>query len=270
MQHPAPPLVLFFESFDPSGSGNLPADAVTCAALGGHALSVVTAVRVQDTANIEEVRAMPPDFIDDQARCLLEDMSVRAIKAGPLYSTDAVRVLAQIAADYNQLPLILQLGTPLETDTPEDSDPEDVLAAVFELLLPQADLVIAEHQLLAHWQTDGILPAASGAPADALLKYGAQWVLTTGAQLRPGQHAHLLQGPEQALFNWLWQPPATRLSDADGPLACAATLELARGQPMPQAIEIALEKSALLLAATFQPGMGYRIIDRSLPNSRHD
>ncbi|MDX3893773.1 bifunctional hydroxymethylpyrimidine kinase/phosphomethylpyrimidine kinase [Pusillimonas sp.] len=264
MPSPDPTLVLFFGPFDPSGSGNLPADAVTCASLGGHALSVVTAIHVQDTASIEDVCAMTPEFIDDQARCLLEDMNVQAIKAGPLYSTDAVRVLAQIAADYSQLPLVLQLGTPLDTGAADDSDPEEVLAAIFELLLPQADLVLAEHGLLAHWQTDGILPAIeNGTPAMALRRFGAQWVLTTGTPIRPGQGAHLLHGPEQATFNWLWQPPSTRLSDSDGPLACAATLELARGLPMPHAVDSALKKVAHLATATFQPGMGYRIIDRS-------
>lgn len=267
MQHPDPTLVLFFGPFDPSGSGDLPADAITCAALGGHALSVATAVHVQDTASIEDVCLMTPEFIDDQARCLLEDMNVQAIKAGPLYTTDAVRVLAQIAADYSQLPFVLQLATPLETDAAEDADPEDVLSAVFELLLPQADLVLAEHQLLVHWQSDGLLPSTeSNAPADALRRYGAQWTLTTGAPIRPGQQAHLLQGPEQATFNWLWQSPGARLSNIDGPLACAATLELARGLPMPQAVEAALRKSAPHAAATFQPGMGYRIINRV----RHD
>lgn len=243
----------------------MPADAISCAALGGHALSVVTAVHVQDTAGIEDIHLMSAEFIDDQARCLLEDMNVKAIKAGPLYTTDSVRVLAQIAADYNHLPLVLQLSQPLETAPDEDSEPEDVLAAIFQLLLPQADLVVAEHSLLARWQSDGILANADDvSPAKLLQQYGAPWVLTTGTPLRPGQSALLLQGPEQATFNWLSQPAGTRLADADGPLACAATLELAHEHPMPLTIENAVKKSAPLTSATFQPGMGYRIIDRSI------
>ena len=264
VQHPDPTLVLFLGPFDPSGSGGLPADAVSCAALGGHALSVVTAVHVQDTAGIEDVSLMAPELIDDQARCVLEDMNVQAIKAGPFYSTDAVRVLAQIAADYSHLPLLLQLGSPLETDAAEDADPEEVLAALFELVLPQTDLAMVEHGLLAHWQADGLLPLSDNTtPAQILRDYGAEWVLTTGATIRPGQAAHLLHGPEQATFNWLSQPPVTRLMDSEGPLACAATLELARGLPMPQAIENALQKAARVASATFQPGMGYRIINRT-------
>lgn len=264
MQHPVPSLVLFFESFDPSGSSNLPADAVSCAVLGGHALSVVTAVHVQDTAGIEDIHLLSPEFIDDQARCLLEDMNVQAIKAGPLYTTDSVRVLAQIAADYNHLPLVLQLGQPLEAAPDEDSEPEDILEALFQLLLPQADLAVAEHNLLAHWQSDGLLADADHTdPAKLLQRYGVPWVLTTGSPLRPGQNAYLLQGPEQATFNWLSQPAGSRLIDADGPLACAATLELAKSIPMPEAIENAVKKAARLTSTTFQPGMGYRIIDRS-------
>src|SRR3546814_4580447 len=67
---PSPPLVLIFGPFDPSGSSNLPADAVTCALLGGHALSVLTGTHVQDTAGIEEIHSATFDLIDDQARCL--------------------------------------------------------------------------------------------------------------------------------------------------------------------------------------------------------
>src|SRR3546814_10405059 len=87
---PSPPLVLIFGPFDPSGSSNLPADAVTCALLGGHALSVLTGTHVQDTAGIEEIHSATFDLIDDQARCLLEDMAVGAMKAGPLYTIESV------------------------------------------------------------------------------------------------------------------------------------------------------------------------------------
>ena len=110
MQASTPPIILIFGPFDPSGSSSLPADAVTCAALGGHALSALTAIHVQDTASTEDIQPIAPELIDDQARCVLEDMSVQAIKVGPLYTSESVSVLAQIAADYNHVPLVLHLG----------------------------------------------------------------------------------------------------------------------------------------------------------------
>ncbi len=57
-------------------------------------------------------------------------------------------------------------------------------------------------------------------------------------------------------------PPA-RLLDADGPLACAITAELARGSSGQTAVESALSATALLNSRSFQPGMGHRLINRS-------
>jgi hydroxymethylpyrimidine/phosphomethylpyrimidine kinase len=260
-----PTVVLVVGPFDPSGSGNLPADAVTCAGLGAHALSTITAVHVQDTISTEDIQLMPAELIDDQARCLLEDMNIQAIKVSGLYSIESVQVLAQIAADYAHVPLVLHLGALPDTTILEDEDPDDIMAALFELLLPQTDLVLAEHSLIAHWKTDGPLQRTSAdSPAQALLEHGAQWVLSTSFPIRPGQSAYLLHGPEQATFNWKRPaPPPTHSSNANGPLSCALTIELGKGVAMPKAVENALALAGPLAANTFQPGMGSRLINRS-------
>lgn len=260
-----PPLVLIFGPFDPSGSGSLPADAVTLAALGCHALSVLTAVQVHDTAGIESIEPLSPEIIDDQARCMLEDMSVQAFKVGPLYTTEAVSVLAQIAADYSHVPLVLQLSTPPPESLFEDWDAEDVHMAICELLLPQTDIVVADHMLLERMQSQGLLAGArsgSGSPARALLDYGAEWVLSTAAPLRPGQQGHVLQGQRQETSSWPWDAPVARTADADGPLACAITAQLARCMPVVQAVDAAITLAGPLSRRVFQPGMGQRIINR--------
>lgn len=259
----SPPIVLLYGPFDPSGSGCLPADAITCSTLGAHALGTVTALHVQDTANIEEIQAIPAELIDDQARCLLEDMHVKAIKAGPLYTTDSVRVLAQIAADYPDVPLLLQLQIAPQALHSDDFDPDDAINATFELLLPQADLVLVDDSVLIQWVADGLLPRRKAAPAKTLMQFGAKWVLTTGTALRPGQRGYVLQGPEQTVTNWPWAPPALRVSDQNGPLSCALTVELARGLTVPQATESALQLNASLTSRTFRPGMGAQLFNRS-------
>ncbi|MBC7203837.1 MAG: bifunctional hydroxymethylpyrimidine kinase/phosphomethylpyrimidine kinase [Pusillimonas sp.] len=254
---------MLYGPFDPSGSGCLPADAITCSTLGAHALSTVTALHVQDTANIEEIQAVAAELIDDQARCLLEDMHVQAIMAGPLYTTDAVRVLAQIAADYPDVPLLLQLRTAPQAIESDDFDPEDAISATFELLLPQTDLVVADESVLTQWVADGLLPRRGTSAAETLMQFGAKWVLTTNTPLRPGQRAYVLQGPEQTLKSWPWTPPAHRISNQNGPLGCALTVELARGRTVPQATESALSLAAPFGARTFRPGMGAQIFNRS-------
>jgi len=261
----SPPLVLLYGPFDPSGSGSLPADAITCSTLGAHALSTVTALHVQDTANIEEIHAITAELIDDQARCLLEDMHVQAIKAGPLYTTDSVRVLAQIAADYPNVPLLLQLHTAPQALQTDDFDPDEAINATFELLLPQADLILVDNSVLTQWVADGLLPRRGQTPAKTLMQFGAKWVLTTGTELRPGQRAYVLHGPEQTLINWPWTPPTSRVSHQNGPLACALTVELARGRTVPDATESALKLALPLTGRAFRPGMGAQIFNRSTP-----
>ncbi len=260
-----PPLVLIFGPLDPSGSSSLPADAVTCSALGCHALSTLTALTVQDTARTEEIQPVAPELIDDQARCLLADMTVQAIKVSQLYSAESASVLAQIAADYSHVPLVLHLQRLPDSGLNSELDEEDLLLAIFELLLPQTDIVVADHHLLEHWQSQGIFGDVNAdRPADALLQYGAKWVLSTGAPLRAGQNSYLLQGPDRETATWPWQAPPNRLLDADGPLCCAITTELAQGRTMPQAVESAINASAAFTARHFQPGMGQRLINRSV------
>ncbi|NYT58132.1 bifunctional hydroxymethylpyrimidine kinase/phosphomethylpyrimidine kinase [Alcaligenaceae bacterium] len=264
MPAPNPPLVLIFGPFDPSGSSSLPADAVTCASLGCHPLAALTATLVQDTAGIEDIQPLSAELIDDQARCLLEDMNVQAIKVGPVYTPEAVSVLAQIAADYNHVPLVLHLAPTPDESLLQDLDAETLQLAILDLLLPQTDIVVADHHLLEQWDAQGVL-AHAGTPAQSLLQYGATWVLSTGAPLRPGHGSHLLQGPGNETASWSWQPPATRLADPDGPLACAITAQLALGRTVPQAVEAAIAAAAPLATRTFQPGMGQRLINRSAP-----
>ncbi|MEI2415217.1 bifunctional hydroxymethylpyrimidine kinase/phosphomethylpyrimidine kinase [Orrella sp. JC864] len=262
-----PPLVLLFGPVDPTGADGLPGDAVTCAALGAHGLAVPTALTVQDSANVEDVTALTPDQIDDQARCLLEDMAVQAIKVGALHTPEAVSAVAQIAADYSHLPLVLHLGGQGRppAGAADHEQAEDVLGACFELLLPQADVVVVEHTRLAGWHAEGLLE--TNEPSDAylaLLAAGADWVLTLGHALQAGHRNTLLSGPDQQTATWPWQAPAERTGDSGGVLAAALAAWLAHGLPMPQAAERAIAYADAALGAAFRPGMGLHIARRMI------
>src|SRR4026208_1714199 len=77
-----PPIVLAFAAADPTGGAGVQADLLTLASMGCHALSVITAITVQDTAGVENLQAVDPDWVVDQARLVLEDMPVAAFKVG--------------------------------------------------------------------------------------------------------------------------------------------------------------------------------------------
>jgi hydroxymethylpyrimidine/phosphomethylpyrimidine kinase len=260
-----PPLVLIFGPVDPSGSNGLPADAITCAKLGCHALSAITALTVQDTADIEDIQPVSPEMLDDEARCLLEDMPVQSIKVGGLFTTETVSAAAQIAADYSQVPLVLHLNQHalLPEDAADQDDAEDLIAATFELLLPQADVVVVEHSRLAQWVAEGHIEIDDlPSPAHALIAAGAQWVLLLGHDVRPGSRVNTLLGPEGQTASWPYVAPPERGTDAGGLLAACLAAMLAQGKPMEQAVELALSHADTALAASFLPGMGRRIANR--------
>lgn len=260
-----PPLVLVFGPLDPSGSDGLPADAVTCARLGCHGLAAVTALTVRDTAGIEEIHPISPELLDDQARCLLEDMPVQAIKMGGLYTAETASVAAQIAADYSQVPLVLHLGQRARppADAVAEDEAGDLLAATLELVLPQTDLLVIEHLRLAQWQADGDIDIGEApTPMHALLSAGAQWVLALGSPQRPGHYANLLLGPGGQTHTLPWQAPPDRNSDTGGVAAAAIAALLARGLDMPEAVRQGLAHAESCVAASFLPGMGRRIPNR--------
>ena len=77
-----PASILVFNASDPSGAGGVTADALTIASVGSHPLPIVTGVYIRDTAEIFDHVALDEDTVAEQARAVLEDLSVQVIKVG--------------------------------------------------------------------------------------------------------------------------------------------------------------------------------------------
>src|SRR5262245_46717958 len=134
-----PPAVLTFAASDPTGGAGLQADILALASMGCHPLSVVTAITVQDTAGVESFFAVDPDWVADQARCILEDMPVAAFKMGVLGSTEIVTVVAEVVSDYPDIPLVLD--PVYASGRGDEFANEEMVAAIRELLVPQSTVV---------------------------------------------------------------------------------------------------------------------------------
>src|SRR5438128_11684604 len=102
-----PPIVLAFSAADPTGGAGVQADLLTRAAMGCHALSVITAITVQDTAGVENLQADDPEWVVDQARLVLEDMPVAAFKVGMVGSIDDIAAIVDVVSDYPEVPLVV-------------------------------------------------------------------------------------------------------------------------------------------------------------------
>src|SRR5512139_2502298 len=131
----SPPIVLTFAASDPTGGAGLQADILTLASLGCHALSVVTAITVQDTTGVEGVLPIDSGWVADQARALLEDMPVAAFKIGLLGSVEVIAAIAEVVADYPDIPLVLD--PVLASGRGDQFADEEMIEAMIGLLLPQ-------------------------------------------------------------------------------------------------------------------------------------
>lgn len=100
------PIVLTVAGSDSVAGAGLQADVKTVAALGGHALSAVTAVTVQDSARVYHVHPLPADLVARQMRAGLADMPVGCIKLGMLATAEIVAAVAAVLDDWPDIPVV--------------------------------------------------------------------------------------------------------------------------------------------------------------------
>ncbi len=264
MASPAfPPIVLAFAATDPTGGAGIQADLLTLASMGCHALSVVTAITVQDTAGVENVQAIDSDWVADQARLVLEDMQVAAFKIGLVGSIENIAVIAEVVSDYPDVPLIFD--PVLSSGRGEELATEDMISAMRELLLPQTTILTPnsrEARRLA--QADGedeeelALPNA----AEKLLGMGCEYVLITGTHENTLKVVNTLYGHEGVVRSDSWERLTGSYHGSGCTLAAAIAATLANGIELPQAVREAQEYTWQTLNAGFRPGMGQYIPDR--------
>lgn len=263
---PAPAIVLTFAATDPTGGAGIQADLLTLASMGCHALSVVTAITVQDTAGVEDVMAIDSDWVVDQARSLLEDMPVAAFKLGVLGSTENIAAIAEVVSDYPDIPLVLD--PVLASGRGDELASEDMIAAMSELLLPQTTIITPNSQearRLARAQQDEDSDEEDPALAECasrILRLGCEYVLVTGTHENTPRVVNTLYGEEGVIRSDDWERLAGNYHGSGCTLASAIAATLANGLDMPEAVREAQEYTWQALAAGFRPGMGQAIPDR--------
>src|SRR3954469_4644733 len=198
-----PPIVLTFAASDPSGGAGMQADILTLASMGCHPLSVITAITIQDTLGVEAVQALEAEWVSDQARCLLEDMPVDAFKIGAFGSVENIAAIAEILADYPDVPLVLD--PVLASGRGDELASEEMLHAMRELLLPQTTILTPnsmEARRLADVEDDEE-PSLSVC-AQRLISAGCEFVLVTGTHEPTPQVINTLYGKNGVVRSDSW------------------------------------------------------------------
>lgn len=258
-----PPIVLSFAANDPSGGAGVHADILTLASLGCHSLSAVTAITVQDTAGIDDIIALDPELVADQARAVLEDMPVHAFKTGLLGSVEIIAVIAEIISDYPDIPFVMD--PVLASGRGDELANEEMVHAMNELLLPQATILTPnslEARRIVQYEEDDDQELDLNQCADKLLQSGCEYVLITGAHENTSQVVNTLYGVDGVLRSDKWQRLAGSYHGSGCTLASAIAASLANGLPVYDSVYEAQRYTWQTLKAGFRPGMGQYLPDR--------
>ncbi len=257
-----PPCVLVFNANDPSGAGGLSGDVCAIASAGAHALPVITGTYARDTAETFDHFPFDEEVVAEQARSLLEDVSVQAIKVGFAGTPENLSTIAEIATDYPDIPLIaympnLSWWSEVQIDL--------YLDAFQELVLPQTTVLVGNHSTLWRWllpDWEGERSPSARDIARAAGEYGVPYTLVTGIPAPEQYIDNVLSSPQTVLASEKFERFEAVFSGAGDTLTATLTALIASGCDLSEAFTEALAYLDHCLDGGFRPGMGHVIPDR--------
>ncbi|NIJ07816.1 hydroxymethylpyrimidine/phosphomethylpyrimidine kinase [Sphingomonas vulcanisoli] len=264
------PRILSIAGSDSGGGAGIQADIKTITALGGHAMTAITAITAQNTVGVADILVAPVEMVIAQIDAVVGDIGVDAIKIGMIGSAE----IAEAVAD--------RLSEPDLADVPVVFDPVMVATSGSILSDPATIEYFVGLLRLATLSTPNLdeLRALAGADvrdeadiaevAARLIGLGSGDLLVTGVRL-PGGWVEDERGrmatdgllfdllysgrPEWNGVNWYAERIDTDQDHGTGcTLSSAIATGLGAGLPLIDAITQARDfvRSALLAA----PGLG--------------
>jgi hydroxymethylpyrimidine/phosphomethylpyrimidine kinase len=192
--------VLSIAGSDSGGGAGIQADLKAFARCGVHGMTAITALTAQNTLGVTGVHPVPPAFIVEQVRVVVEDIGVDAVKIGMLGTAEIVAAVEE-ALD------LLEPGTPVVIDPVMVAESGATLlddparGALIERLLPRATVItpnLPEARVLAAAGDDVPVEAL----AATLRAFGPEVVVITGGHREEATDVvldadglHLLPGP---------------------------------------------------------------------------
>lgn len=238
---PRPPCVLTIAGSDSGGGAGVQADARTIHALGGYALTAITAVTAQNTRGVQRWSAVAPSLLAAQIDAVLADFPVRAIKTGLLPGAAAVNAIVARLARCPDIPLVVDPVIGATSGT--RFLPPKALRALKRSLLPRATLVTPNWPELAALTGRMIASFADAAAAARdLAREGGCAVLAKGGHA-PGLRCRDCLVLHDGTVRWFESPRiATPNTHGTGcVLSAAIATELAHGHDVTNATARARE-----------------------------
>ena len=179
--------VLIVAGSDSGGGAGIQADIKTVTALGGYAMTAVTALTAQNTRGVFSIHEVPADFVAEQMRVVLSDIGADCVKVGMLHTPDVIEAVCEVLeaearAGGRRVPVVVD--PVMVAKGGESLLAPEAMASLKARMIPLADVLmpnVAEAEALTGLKLRG--PDDAGPAARKLAVSGA--VLLKGGHL-PG------------------------------------------------------------------------------------
>jgi hydroxymethylpyrimidine/phosphomethylpyrimidine kinase len=167
--------VLSIASSDSGGGAGIQADLKAIARCGAHGMTAIAALTAQNTLGVTAIHAVPPEFVAEQIRVVLDDIGADAAKTGMLFSAPIIEAVAD-ELDGRGLPVVVD--PVMVASSGARLLEKDAVDALTGRLFPLAAVVtpnLMEAQALTGLDTED-----RAALARRLVEMGAAAALVTG------------------------------------------------------------------------------------------
>ena len=251
------PTVLCFSGLDPSGGAGLQADIEAIGAIGSHAAIACTALTIQDSQRVYGFETVSSALLDAQARAVLNDLAVKAIKSGMMGSTENIDVLEKLLQENPQIPYVLD--PVLVANSGGSLGDPAILVSAFRKLLPLATLITPNTVELRALTGEQNINRA----VNILFQYGARAVLVKGAheheahRIRHWLYMRGCDGQAEFITQSIWRRIAGEFHGSGCTLASNIAGRLAQRQALTEAVlsaELWLHRTLLKADEPHQQG----------------
>jgi len=228
------PCAMTIAGSDSSGGAGVEADLKTFSALGVFGTCVITAITAQNTKGVKEIFPVPPKIVRSQIQAVLEDIPVKTVKTGMLYSREIMSVIAEFIDEYDIRMVtdpIFRAGTGRSLIIKKDID------FLIDVILPRAEIItpnIFEAEVISGIKIGDLDDMREAARRIADL--GAKSVIIKGGHLRGDEKVCDLLYHEGAFR--IFEKPRLKIEPHGGGCVFSAAIAsfLARGDELENAV----------------------------------
>ena len=258
------PKALTIAGSDSGGGAGIQADLKTFSAFRVFDISMITAVTAQNSLGVQGVENLPPAFVAQQLRSVLEDFGADAAKCGMLSTAPIIEAVAAELTSHRIEKLVVD---PVMVAKSGDQllQPE-ARAALADRILPLALLVtpnLPEAEVLA-----GIRVAEAEDMEEAARRIhlmGPRYVLVKGGHLKGDATDLLWNGREFTRFSTA-RVDSQNTHGTGCTFSAAIAAGLARGQALGDAIRSAKAYVTRAIREGFQAGHGVGQLRHFIPD----